>query len=79
MTIQDIQAKYTDLLHRFVVGLIHDETEAHAIVVLCFEYLRSNIHLVEDEKMVQGCLENSARELSINYINKKENERRNRD
>ena len=70
MTYQDIQAKYTVLLHQFVVNLMHDDAEAHAIVALCFEYLNSNIHRIDNENTARICLENTARKLSINYIKK---------
>lgn len=79
MDFQDIQTIYADLLYRFVVGLMHDEIEAHAIVALCFKYLQNNINAIKDETTARICLENTARKLSLNYINKKAADERNSD
>lgn len=79
MKFQGIRSKYTGLLYQFVVGLIHDDIEAHAIVALCFEYLKRNFYQIRDENTARSCLENTARKLSLNYINKKANEARHSD
>lgn len=74
MTFHEIHTKYSDLLHGFVLGLIHDEIEAHAIVALCFEFLQKNFERIKDENTARSFLESTARKLSLNYIKKKADE-----